>query len=59
MTIPNLLAERYAGAAMRAIWSPREKVRREREFWVAVLEAQIELGLEVPGDAPAAYRAVI
>ena len=59
MTVPNLLAERYAGAAMRAIWSPREKVRREREFWVAVLEAQMELGLEVPGGAPAAYRAVV
>ncbi len=58
MTVPNLLAERYAGAAMRAVWSPREKVRREREFWVAVLEGQIELGLDVPTDAPAAYRAV-
>ncbi len=59
MTIPNVLAERYAGAAMRAIWSPREKVRREREFWLAVLEAQIQLGLQVPASAPAAYRAVI
>ena len=59
MTIPNLLAERYAGEEMRAIWSPHEKIRREREFWVAVLEGQIELGAEVPSDAPAAYRAVI
>ena len=59
MTIPNLLAERYAGAEMRAIWSPREKVRREREFWLAVLEGQAELGVEVPEGAPAAYRAVI
>ena len=59
MTIPNLLAERYAGAEMRAIWSPHEKIRREREFWVAVLEAQIELGVEVPSEAPGAYRAVI
>ena len=59
MTIPNLLAERYAGGEMRAIWSPHEKVRREREFWVAVLEAQMELGLEVPDGAPAAYRAVV
>ncbi len=59
MTVPNLLAERYAGEAMRAIWSPHAKIRREREFWVAVLEEQIELGLEVPEGAPAAYRAVI
>ncbi|MDE0654457.1 MAG: adenylosuccinate lyase [bacterium] len=59
MTVPNLLAERYAGEAMRAIWSPAAKVLREREFWVAVLEGQIELGLEVPEGAPGAYRAVI
>ena len=59
MTIPNLLAERYAGAEMRAIWSPREKVRREREFWLAVLEGQAELGVEVPEGTSAAYRAVI
>lgn len=59
MTVPNLLAERYAGEAMRALWSPEEKIRREREFWVAVLEGQMELGLDVPEGAPAAYRAVI
>ncbi|MCY3561055.1 MAG: adenylosuccinate lyase [bacterium] len=59
MTVPNLLAERYASDAMRAVWSPRAKVRRERELWVTVLECQIELGLAVPEGAPAAYRAVI
>lgn len=59
MTVPNLLAERYASEAMRAVWSPHAKVRRERELWVTVLEGQIELGLAVPQGAPAAYRAVI
>jgi adenylosuccinate lyase len=59
VSIPNLLAERYAGAEMRAIWSPHAKVRREREFWVAVLEAQRALGVDIPENAAAAYRAVI
>ncbi|MCY3926310.1 MAG: adenylosuccinate lyase [bacterium] len=59
MSIPNLLAERYAGGQMRAVWSPESKIRREREFWVAVLEAQRTLGVEIPAGASAAYRAVI
>ncbi len=59
MSVPNLLAERYAGAGMRAIWSPHSKVRREREFWVAVLEAQRALGVDIPEVAVTAYRAVI
>lgn len=59
MSVPNLLAERYAGTEMRAIWSPCSKVRREREFWVAVLEAQRSLGVDIPEEAAPAYRAVI
>ena len=59
MNIPNVLAERYAGAGMRAIWSPESKVRREREFWIAVLEAQRALGVDIPPGASDAYRAVI
>lgn len=59
MSVPNLLAERYAGPEMRAIWSPASKVRREREFWVTVLEAQRSLGVNIPEGAAAAYRAVI
>ncbi len=59
MTVPNLLAERYAGGPMRDIWSPEAKIRRERELWVAVLEAQRSLGVDIPAGAAAAYRAVI
>lgn len=59
MSVPNLLAERYAGAGMRAIWSPSSKVRREREFWLAVLEAQRALGVDIPAGAADSYRAVI
>jgi adenylosuccinate lyase len=41
------------------IWSPERKVVLERELWIAVLEAQHELGLDVPDDAIAAYRSVM
>lgn len=57
-TIPNVLAERYASAAMKALWSAEGKVRLERELWLAVLKAQRALGLEVPDEALAAYERV-
>ncbi len=59
MTIPNILAERYASAEMVAIFDRRQRVILERQFWVAVLEAQIELGLDVDPGAVTDYRAVI
>ena len=46
--LENVLATRYASAAMTAIWSRRGKVVLERQLWVAVLRAQHELGLTVP-----------
>lgn len=57
--IPNVLAERYATDAMKAVWSPEGKVRLERELWVAVMKAQRELGLDIPEEAIAAYESVI
>lgn len=57
--IPNVLAERYATAAMKAVWSPEGKVRLERELWVAVMKSQRDLGLEIPAEAIAAYERVI
>ena len=57
--IPDVLADRYASAAMAAIWSPEGKVKAERRLWVAVLEAQQDLGIEVPDGAVEAYRGVI
>ncbi|MCP4848327.1 MAG: adenylosuccinate lyase, partial [Verrucomicrobiaceae bacterium] len=46
-SIPNILAERYATAPMQSIWSPEGKVILEREFWIAVMKAQAELGLDI------------
>ena len=44
---------------MRALWSPRGRVKAERELWVAVLEAQIEMGVPAPAGVVEAYREVI
>ena len=45
--LPNILASRYASSAMVDIWTPSGKVVLEREFWLAVLEAQNDLGVTV------------
>ena len=56
MDIPNILASRYASDAMVALWSPEAKVLRERRLWLAVLEAQRDLGIAVPAEAVDAFR---
>ncbi len=43
---------------MKAIWSPRGKVRKERELWIAVMKAQRDLGIDIPEEAISAYEAV-
>jgi adenylosuccinate lyase len=57
--IPNVLAGRYASAELAALWSPEQKVRLERELWLAVLQAQADLGVDVPAGAVDDYRAVL
>jgi len=54
--IPNVLADRYASAAMRAIWSPRAKIALERRLWIAVMHAQADLGLSISAEEIAAYQ---
>ncbi len=56
--IPNVLAERYASAAISEIWSAEGRIVLEREFWIAVMKAQKDLGLDIPQDAIDAYEAV-
>ncbi|HAX04964.1 MAG TPA: adenylosuccinate lyase [Acidimicrobiaceae bacterium] len=58
-TVANVLASRYASAEMAVIWSTENKVVLERELWVAVLEAQKDLGIEIDDDAIDAYRSAI
>jgi adenylosuccinate lyase len=57
--IPNVLAERYASPEMCAIWSGEGKVQLEREFWVAVMKAQKDLGLSIPDGVIEDYEKVI
>ncbi|WP_430779731.1 adenylosuccinate lyase [Actinoplanes sp. G11-F43] len=59
MTIPNVLAARYASADLVSLWSPEEKIRMERKLWLAVLKAQRDLGVDVPAGAVEAYEAVL
>jgi adenylosuccinate lyase len=59
VTIPNVLAARYASADLVAIWSPEEKIRMERRLWLAVLRAQRDLGVSVPEGAIEAYERVV
>ncbi|NNC90470.1 MAG: adenylosuccinate lyase [Akkermansiaceae bacterium] len=56
--IPNVLAERYATAPMAEIWSPEGRIELEREFWIAVMKAQADLGLDISKEAIAAYEKV-
>lgn len=57
--VPNVLASRYAGRPIRALWSPEGRVVMERKLWVAILESQIDLGMVVPEGVVSAYRAAI
>src|SRR5581483_11453028 len=57
--IPNVLATRYASAELVQLWSPEEKVRAERRLWLAVLQAQRNLGVDVPAAAIDAYQRVL
>jgi adenylosuccinate lyase len=56
--IPNVLASRYASQPMCDVWSPTRKVVLERHLWIAVLEAQRKLGVELPEGVVEAYEAV-
>ena len=55
----SVLADRYATAAMREIFSPTAKIILERKFWVSVLKAQSDLGLKVDSAAIKDYEKVI
>jgi adenylosuccinate lyase len=59
VTVPNVLAARYASAELVAVWSPQEKIRMERRLWLAVLRAQRDLGVPVPDGAVEAYERVL
>ena len=63
MSVPNVLATRYASASMRELWTPENKIIAERRLWLAVLVAQRDLGVDFGADDPetvvAAYAAAL
>ena len=56
MSWESPLATRYASPAMQALWSDRRRIGLWRRLWLALLEAQRELGLDIPADAVAQLR---
>ncbi len=63
MSVPNVLANRYASPGMRQVWSAERKIIAERQLWIAVLRAQRDLGVDFGGADPdeviAAYTDVV
>ena len=54
----SVLADRYATAEMREIFSPTAKIILERKFWISILKNQSELGLDIPASAIKDYEKV-
>jgi adenylosuccinate lyase len=59
VTVPNVLATRYAADDLARIWSPEHKIVLERQLWIAVLKAQRDLGIDVPDGVIEAYEKVV
>jgi adenylosuccinate lyase len=61
MTAPDRysspLAERYASTAMLELWSPQTRHGYWRRLWLALAEAEQELGVPIPDEAIAQMRA--
>jgi len=56
--IPNVLAERYTSGAMKDLWSAHGRILLERDFWIAVMKAQKDLGVAIPVEAIRDYERV-
>jgi len=59
VSVPNVLASRYASPEMAELWSAEHKIVLERRLWIAVMRAQQELGIDIGDDAISAYEAVV
>ena len=50
-TYRSPLAERYASQAMLALWSPQTRHGLWRRLWLALAQAERDLGVDIPADA--------
>ncbi|HZK77960.1 MAG TPA: adenylosuccinate lyase, partial [Gemmatimonadaceae bacterium] len=55
-TYSSPLAGRYASRAMLELWSPRTRHGLWRRLWLALAEAEQELGAEIPNVAISQMR---
>jgi len=53
----NPLIDRYASAEMSALWGPQRKFSTWRRLWVALAEAEAELGLPISAEQIEELRA--
>lgn len=51
------LSSRYASPAMQGLWGERRRIGQWRRLWLALMEGQKELGLDIPNAALAQLRA--
>ena len=56
-TYSSPLSARYASRAMLELWSPQERHRLWRQLWIALAEAEMELGVDIPPAAISEMRA--
>jgi adenylosuccinate lyase len=57
--IGNVLAERYGSSKMRQIWSQEEKIRLERNLWIAVMKSQAKHGMQISPTDIGRYEAAV
>jgi len=57
VTYASPLGQRYASPAMQALWGERRRIGLWRRLWLALMEVERELGLEIPERALAELRA--
>ncbi|MGH7139673.1 MAG: adenylosuccinate lyase, partial [Pirellulales bacterium] len=53
----NPLIARYASREMSVLWGPQRKFRAWRRLWVALAEAEAEMGLPIRQEQIAELRA--
>src|SRR2546430_15150696 len=56
LTYLSPLGQRYASPAMQALWGERRRIGLWRRLWLALMEAEQELGLDIPDRALAELR---
>jgi adenylosuccinate lyase len=56
--IKNILADRYASRETLEIFSEENKILSERKFWIEVMQAQHDLGLNIPQKNIDDYRKI-